>query len=227
VNLSMLWFVVPPMILAAWAQSRVQSTYAQAMRVPAPVTGAAAARFILDQSGLTDVQIEEVAGTLTDHYDPTARVLRLSRDVYRQSSAAAVGIAAHEAGHAIQHATHYGPLVVRNLAVPLANWGTTMSGGVMAAGITFQSLPIVLAGVGLVSMVAVFQLINLPVEFDASNRAKRLLAEHGIVDDQGGSAVRSVLNAAAWTYVAATLTSVLKVLMILMQVLGSRRSERR
>jgi uncharacterized protein len=223
----MLWFVVPPMILAAWAQSRVQSTYAQAMRVPAPVTGAAAARFILDQSGLTDVQIEEVAGTLTDHYDPTARVLRLSRDVYRQSSAAAVGIAAHEAGHAIQHATHYGPLVVRNLAVPLANWGTTMSGGVMAAGITFQSLPIVIAGVVLFSMVAVFQLINLPVEFDASNRAKRLLAEHGIVDDQAGNAVRSVLNAAAWTYVAATLTSVLRVLMILMQVLGSRRSERR
>ncbi len=193
----------------------------------APVTGAMAARHILDQAELTDVAVEEVGGTLTDHYDPAARVLRLSRDVYRTRSAAAVGIAAHEAGHAIQHATHYAPLVVRNFAVPLAHWGATLSGSVMAAGVMFQSLLVVILGVALFSGVAVFQLINLPVEFDASSRAKRLLTEHEIVDEEGGRAVRGVLNACAWTYVAATLQSVLQVLFWVAQVLGSRRDSRR
>lgn len=226
-ELTVLLFMVPPMLLASWAQSRVRSTYSQAMQVRAPVTGAQAARFILDDSGLTDVAIEEVPGTLSDHYDPTARVLRLSRDVYRQPTAAAVGIAAHEAGHAIQHATHYGPLVIRNLAVPLAQWGATMSSGVIAAGFAFQSLAILIAGVVLFSGVAVFQLINLPVEFDASQRAKKLLAEHGLVDEQGGREVRSVLNAAAWTYVAATLQSVVQVLFWVLRILGNHRSDRR
>ena len=226
-DLSALWFVLPPMLLAAWARSRVQSTYASAMRVPAPVNGATAARHILDQAGLTDVAVEEVGGTLTDHYDPAARVLRLSREVYRTRSAAAVGIAAHEAGHAIQHATHYAPLVVRNFAVPLAQWGATLSSSVMAAGVMFQSLVVVIVGVVLFSGVAVFQLINLPVEFDASNRAKSLLTEHEIVDEEGRRAVRGVLNACAWTYVAATLQSILQVLFWVVQVLGSRRSRHR
>jgi len=226
-NLGALLFLAPALLLAMWAQGRVQSTYANAMRVPAPLSGAAAARHILDQAGLTDIGIEEVGGTLSDHYDPTQRVLRLSRDVYRRQTAAAVGIAAHEAGHAIQHATHYAPLIVRNIAVPLAQWGPNLAVVAMMAGAAMHSFGLVLLGVACFSGVAFFQLVNLPVEFDASNRAKRLLDELGMVDQQGASAVKSVLGAAAWTYVAATLQSVLTVLYYVIQILGSsRRSDR-
>lgn len=226
-DFGLLIFLAPAMLLAMWAQGRVQSTYAQAMRVPAPLSGAAAARHILDRAGLESVEIEEVGGTLSDHYDPIHRVLRLSHEVYRSRSAAAVGIAAHEAGHAIQHATHYAPLIVRNLAVPLAQWGPNLAVVAMMAGFAMQSFGLIVAGIILFSGLAFFQLINLPVEFDASARAKRLLDELGLVDAQGAAAVKSVLGAAAWTYVAATLQTVLQVLYYVMQVMGSsRRSDR-
>jgi Zn-dependent membrane protease YugP len=226
-DFGLLLFLAPAMLLAMWAQGRVQSTYARAMQVPAPLSGAAAARHILDRAGLENVEIEEVGGTLSDHYDPTHRVLRLSHEVYRSRSAAAVGIAAHEAGHAIQHATHYGPLVVRNLAVPLAQWGPNLAVVAMMAGFAMQSFALIVAGIVLFSGLAFFQLINLPVEFDASARAKRLLDELGLVDAQGAAAVKSVLGAAAWTYVAATLQTVLQVLYYVIQLMGSsRRSDR-
>ncbi len=226
-DFGLLIFLAPAMLLAMWAQGRVQSTYARAMQVPAPLSGAAAARHILDRAGLESVEIEEVGGTLSDHYDPTHRVLRLSHAVYRSRSAAAVGIAAHEAGHAIQHATHYAPLVVRNLAVPLAQWGPNLAVVAMMAGFAMQSFALIVAGIVLFSGLAFFQLINLPVEFDASARAKRLLDELGLVDAQGAAAVKSVLGAAAWTYVAATLQTVLQVLYYVIQLMGSsRRSDR-
>ncbi len=226
-DFGLLIFLAPAMLLAMWAQGRVQSTYARAMQVPAPLSGAAAARHILDRAGLESVEIEEVGGTLSDHYDPTHRVLRLSHEVYRSRSAAAVGIAAHEAGHAIQHATHYAPLIVRNLAVPLAQWGPNLAVVAMMAGFAMQSFTMIVAGIILFSGLAFFQLINLPVEFDASARAKRLLDELGLVDAQGAAAVKSVLGAAAWTYVAATLQTVLQVLYYVLQVMGSsRRTDR-
>jgi uncharacterized protein len=226
-DFGLLIFLAPAMLLAMWAQGRVQSTYARAMQVPAPLSGAAAARHILDRAGLESVEIEEVGGTLSDHYDPTHRVLRLSHEVYRSRSAAAVGIAAHEAGHAIQHATHYAPLIVRNLAVPLAQWGPNLAVVAMMAGFAMQSFALIVAGIVLFSGLAFFQLINLPVEFDASARAKRLLDELGLVDAQGAAAVKSVLGAAAWTYVAATLQTVLQVLYYVIQLMGSsRRSDR-
>lgn len=223
VNFELMLFLAPAILLAMWAQARVQSTYATAMRVPAPLSGAAAARHILDEAGLNDVEIEEVGGFLSDHYDPSHRVLRLSHEVYRSRSAAAVGIAAHEAGHAIQHATHYGPLIVRNLAVPLAQWGPNLAVIALMAGYAMHSFGLVILGIAFFSGVAFFQLINLPVEFDASNRAKKLLDELGLVDSEGAASVRSVLGAAAWTYVAGTLQSVLTVLYYVMQILGSSR----
>ena len=204
-------FAAPALLLALWAQWRVKSTYHEAQKVDARLSGAAAARHILDQAGLLDVGVEETQGFLSDHYDPRSRVLRLSPEVYRNRSAASVGIAAHEAGHALQHAHNYAPLVIRNAAVPVANFGSTIAIILFMIGLFLvyaeHSIGMPLAIVGLVGFGGVlgFQLVNLPVEFDASSRAKRILDEYGIVDQSGSVAVRKVLNAAAWTYVAATL----------------------
>jgi Zn-dependent membrane protease YugP len=222
-----MYFVVlaPAILLMMWAQWRIHSAYARAMEVPTPVSGAQAARQILDDAGLQDVEIEPVGGTLSDHYDPRHRVLRLSQDVYSGRTAASVGIAAHEAGHALQHAQHYAPLVIRNAAVPAAQFGPIWFMVFLFAGLLIQSLSHVLLWVAVGGFVAaaVFQLVNLPVEFDASNRAKRLLYDMGVVDAYGGQAVAGVLNAAAWTYVAATLQAILIVIYWVMRLgLGSR-----
>jgi len=223
-------FISPALLLAFWAQWKVRSTYSQASQVPARLSGAAAARHILDAAGLQHVSIERVAGELSDHYDPRHKVLRLSQGVFGSNSAAAVGIAAHEAGHALQDAKQYAPLTIRNLAVPAANFGGSLgmlliivgmgmvySGAAIALGKTVFLLGII--GFG---CVAAFQLINLPVEFDASNRAKQLLVQYGIVGNQEMAYVNSVLNAAAWTYVAATLQAVLTVLYYAMMFMGHR-----
>ncbi|MFG0334060.1 MAG: zinc metallopeptidase, partial [Maioricimonas sp. JB049] len=193
--------------------------------VPAPLSGAAAAQHILDVSGLPDVHIEETQGFLSDHYDPSARVLRLSPEVYRSRTAAAVGIAAHEAGHALQHATNYAPLVFRNAAVPAATFGPQISIVLLILGFMMQSPPLVWLGILAFSGIVVFQVINLPVEFDASNRAKRLLGEMGLVDANGAMAVRSVLNAAAWTYVAGTLQSILTLAYYIFRFTGGSRND--
>lgn len=226
----LLW-MAPALLLAMWAQWKVRGTYAAAAEVPARLSGAAAARHILDSAGLQNVAIEPIAGQLTDHYDPSAKVLRLSEGVYGSRSAAAVGIAAHEAGHALQDAHSYAPLVIRNLAVPAANFGSSIGVLLLMVGIGMLSagLPagsaMIWVGIGGFACVAAFQLINLPVEFDASNRAKQLLVSHGIVGNQEMTYVNSVLNAAAWTYVAATLQSVLTVLYYVMQFTGGSRDE--
>ncbi|MAT14182.1 MAG: zinc metallopeptidase [Planctomyces sp.] len=202
-------FIAPAFLLMLWAQMKVKSSFHKGMQVPARLSGAAAARYILDREGLQSVGIEETHGMLSDHYDPRAKVLRLSRDVYHSNSAAAVGIAAHEAGHALQDAHNYAPLVVRNIAVPAAQYGPTAFLILFIAGALMQSYGLMLLGLICFGGLVVFQLINLPVEFDASNRAKAVLTELQIVDGEGAVAVRNVLNAAGWTYVAATLQSVL------------------
>lgn len=224
-----LYFIVlaPALLLMGWAQFRIRSAYHSASQVPTNISGAQAARDILDQAGLDYVEIEPIGGHLSDHYDPRHKVLRLSHDVYQGHTAAAVGIAAHEAGHALQDAQQYAPLVVRNAAVPAAQFGPIWFFGFFFLGLFipayFQELMwIGIAGFG---AVALFQLINLPVEFDASNRAKRLLYDMGVVDGHGSQAVAGVLNAAAWTYVAATLQSILVVLYYVIRLGGLSRDD--
>lgn len=213
-----LLFVAPALLLALWAQWRVKATYHEAQKVDARLSGAAAARHILDQAGCYDVGVEMTHGFLSDHYDPSHRVLRLSPEVYQSRSAAAVGIAAHEAGHALQHAHNYAPLVIRNAAVPIAQFGSGFAVILFMIGLflAYAQSPfgMVLAIIGLVGFggVLAFQVVNLPVEFNASTRAKLILDEYGIVDASGATAVRRVLNAAAWTYVAATLQTLMTLL---------------
>lgn len=216
-------FIAPALLLALWAQWRVRSTYAQAAQAPSRLSGAAAARHILDAAGLQSVTIEPIRGELTDHYDPRDKVLRLSEGVYGARSLAAVGIAAHEAGHALQDAKQYAPLMVRNLAVPAANFGGSLGMLLIMVGFGFGLQSVLWLGIIGFGCVAAFQVINLPVEFDASNRAKRLLVDYGIVGQDEMPYVNNVLNAAAWTYVAATLQAVLTVLYYVMMFTGNDR----
>ncbi|MBL8762837.1 MAG: zinc metallopeptidase [Phycisphaerae bacterium] len=204
-------FVGPAMLLALWAQWRVKSAYHAALEVPcrSGFSGAETAHMILESAGIKGVRVEMVDGMLSDHYDSRAKVLRLSPDVYHGHSLASMGIAAHEAGHAIQDKEGYAPLVIRNGIVPLASVGSNLSILILMAGFVLNLAGLVWVGIGLFSTVVVFQLINLPVEFDASARAKRLLLGGSIVAQDEAPVVRNVLRAAAWTYVAATLTAVL------------------
>ena len=220
-----IYFVViaPALLLALAAQWMVKSAYARMSEVPARMTGYEAARRILDAHRLYDVQVEQVPGELSDHYDPSAKVLRLSPGVFRGSSMAAVGIAAHEVGHALQDAKKYAPLVIRNLAVPAANFGSGLgtillmigfgmigaSYGNPGAGVPVMGKYIALAGIIGFGATVFFQVINLPVEFDASARAKTELVNLGIISGPELPYVSKVLNAAALTYVAATLQAVL------------------
>jgi uncharacterized protein len=217
-------FVGPALLLALWAQMRMKMAYAAAQQLPAPLSGAAAARHILDSAGLNDVAIEEVPGELTDHYDPREKVLRLSTPVYNSRTLAAVGIAAHESGHALQDAKNYAPLAIRNAAVPVANFGSGVGIWMIILGaMLLHSHLLITIGIALFAGTVFFQLVNLPVEFDASNRAKVQLVQLGIIDQEGLVHVRSVLNAAAWTYVAATLESVMILLYYISRFGGSSR----
>jgi hypothetical protein len=216
----LIW-TAPAMLLAIWAQWRVHSAFAAASREPAALTGAAAARHILDSAGARDVEIEPVAGQLNDHYDPQAKVLRLSQGVYGERSLAAVGIAAHEAGHALQDAQGYSLMAVRNAAVGTANLGSSLGFFVFMIGLGLALKPIAWLGIALFAGTVFFQLVNLPVEIDASNRAKAQLVTLGIVPAADMPAVNSVLNAAAWTYVAGTLQSILTLLYYASHLVGS------
>ncbi len=202
-------FIAPALLLALWAQYRIRSAYAQAQQIGTRIRGATAARQILDSAGLQQVAIEQVPGHLSDHYDPRDKVLRLSPDVYNSNSLAAVGIAAHEAGHALQDAGNYAPLVIRNAVVPAASFGSGAGIWMCLLGVMFQWQPLLLVGIAVFSVVVVFQLVNLPVEFNASARAKAQLVELGIVPHNEMFYVNKVLNAAALTYVAATLQSIM------------------
>jgi len=215
-------YLAPAILLALWAQMRVHAAYAQAQQQPAQLSGAAAARHVLDSAGLRDIEIEQIPGQLSDHYDPRAKVLRLSQDVYQSRSLAAVGIAAHEAGHALQDARHYAPLVIRNAAVPVANFGSGFSMVLFFIGLLAHMPVLLTAGIVLFGAVVFFQVVNLPVEFDASSRAKQQLVTLGIVDRDQMVYVNRVLNAAAWTYVAATLQSLLTLLYLISRANNQR-----
>lgn len=214
---------LPPMLLGLWAQAKVSSTFARGKRQPAPLSGAAAARHILDSAGLTDVGIEQVAGHLSDHYDPRHKVLRLSPEVYQGRTLASVGIAAHEAGHALQDAKNYAPLVIRNLAVPVAGFGSGAGIWMLILGAIFTIPPLFWAGLVVFSAVVLFQIINLPVEFNASSRAKAQLVSLGIVPASEMVYVNKMLNAAAMTYVAATLQAIMTLLYYVMIFAGGNR----
>jgi len=229
-----LYFIVlaPAMLLAFLAEMRVRSAYAKAGRIPASsrLSGAEVARRILKQNGLHDVEIEPSHGLLSDHYDPRKRVLRLSPDVYQGRSLASVGIAAHEAGHAIQHGVHYGPLALRNGLVPLASTGSSLAMIVFVIGMFLSAMPLgrtlMVLAILMFGTVVVFQLVNLPVEFNASRRAMVALTDSGIVGVDEVPTVRRVLNAAAMTYVAATLSAMLTLLYLVLRsgLLGGRRN---
>jgi Zn-dependent membrane protease YugP len=223
----MYWvFLAPGILLALWAQFRVHRAYAQAHEVPARsgLSGAEAAEAVLHEAGVSGVRVEPVEGFLTDHYVPSEKVLRLSPDVYAGRSLAALGIAAHEAGHAIQDSRRYPLLVIRNFLVPVAGFGSSVSWVLILVGFLLSSLMLVKVGIIAFSAVVVFQLINLPVEFDASRRARLALIEGGLVTRAEDETVGKVLNAAALTYVAATLTSVLTLVYFLFRsgLLGGR-----
>jgi Zn-dependent membrane protease YugP len=214
-------FILPAFLLGLWAQMRIHVTYAQAQKLPAPLSGAAAARHILDSAGLQNIDIEQIPGQLSDHYDPRNKVLRLSPEVYQNRTLAAVGIAAHESGHAIQDAHAYAPLMIRNAVVPAAGIGSNIGIFLVFFGAIFLYQPLVVIGIGLFSCVVFFQLINLPVEFNASSRAKAQLVQLGIINDQELVYVRKVLSAAALTYVAATLQAIMTLLYLILRF-GSR-----
>jgi len=220
-------FLLPGMLLAAWAQWRVHRAFSQAKLVPASsgITGAQAADAILRQAGVNDVRIEPVQGFLSDHYVPKEKVLRLSPDVYAGRSLAALGVAAHECGHALQEANSYPLLTMRNALVPLAGIGSNLSWIILMIGFLLASMQVILIGIIAFSAVVVFQLVNLPVEFDASRRARIMLQQTALITPEEDRTVGRVLNAAALTYVAATLTSLLTLLYFLFRsgLLGGRR----
>lgn len=218
-------FTAPAVLLAMWAQWRVHASFTAASKEPAPLTGAAAARHILDSAGATGIDIEPTDGTLSDHYDPQKKVLRLSGAVYGTRSLAAVGIAAHEAGHALQDAQRYPLMSLRNVAVGVANFGSGLGVMVFILGLAMALKPVAWLGLILFCGTVFFQLVNLPVEIDASNRAKAALVELGIVPPAEMPAVNKVLNAAAWTYVAATLQSVLTLLYYASYLTGNRSED--
>lgn len=210
-------FIGPPLLLGLYAQWKVKSTFSQMSEIPARMTGAEAARRMLDSDGLTDVGIEQVAGHLSDHYDPRSRVLRLSPDVYNGRSMSALGVACHEAGHAFQHAQDYLPLKIRSAAVPAASFGSGIGIYMAMFGLIFNFQPLLIFGIAAFAAVVFFQVINLPVEFDASARAKRHLVEHGLIAEVEAPYVSKVLNAAALTYVAATLQAIMTLLYFIMR----------
>ncbi|GAA6515142.1 zinc metallopeptidase [Merdimmobilis hominis] len=215
--------ILPAMLLGLWAQARVNSTFNRYshVRCRQGYTGSQIARRILDANGLTDVRIEGIRGNLTDHYDPTARVVRLSDSVYDSPSIAAIGVAAHEVGHAIQHANSYAPLTIRNAIIPVTNIGSKLSIPLILLGVVMSFQPLVTVGIVAFSLMAVFQLITLPVEFNASSRALATLNGEHYLDEEEVYGARKVLSAAALTYVAALVMSLAQ-LMRLVALFGNR-----
>jgi Zn-dependent membrane protease YugP len=216
--------LVPGIILSLYAQFKVKSTFKKysTKKAVSGVTGAQASRRLLDQSGLTDVTIEEIPGNLTDHYDPRSRVLRLSQGVARSDSLAALGVAAHETGHAIQDAKGYVPMKIRSAVVPVASFGSSLGPMIFFMGLIFSSFrPLMTFGIVLFTAAVIFQIVTLPVEFDASSRAMGLLQSNGLVVQSEAQGARKVLTAAALTYVAAALMAILS---LVRMILISRES---
>lgn len=223
--------VIPAMILALYAQNKVNSTFKKYSRVAScsGMTGAQAARRLMELNGIYDVSIERVSGNFTDHYDPSKKVLRLSDSVYSDTSVAAIGVAAHETGHAIQHARGYAPLTLRTVMVPLANLGSTLSMPLIFLGILFSfssvmGNTIINLGILLFGLSVVFTIVTLPVEFNASRRAVACLGDSGILYDDEIGGVKKVLSAAAMTYVASTAVALANFLRLII-IFGGRRRD--
>jgi len=216
-------------VISLWAQGRVTSTYNKYSRVGSRtgITGADAAMRLLHSQGIYDVTVRRVAGNLTDHYDPRTKVVNLSEAVYGSTSIAALGVAAHECGHAMQHNEGYAPLRFRSALVPVANFGSKISWPLILFGLLFGGLgsPLCQIGILMFSLAVLFQLVTLPVEFNASNRAVKLLDSFGIVSGEEVKGTRRVLNAAAWTYVAAAASSMLQLLRLIILYGGRRRDD--
>lgn len=219
--------VIPAVILSMWAQAKVQSTYNEYSRVTtySRMTGFEAARRILDANGLRHVQVMCVGGTLTDHYDPRANVIRLSQDVYSSNSVAAIGVAAHEAGHAVQYATNYAPIRMRSAILPVCQFGSQISWPMIFIGLIMNSQFMINIGLVLFASIAAFQLVTLPVELNASNRAVDALAMGGIITRTEMHGVEKVLKAAAMTYVAALAVSLAQLLRLIIRFGGLRRDD--
>ena len=217
--------VLPAIILSLWAQINVKSTYSKysQLKTRSGVTGFDAARRILDANGLYDVSIEMIPGDLTDHYDPKANVIRLSNAVYSSTSAAAVGVASHEAGHAVQHAVGYAPIKLRTAVIHVSRFGSMAAMPLFLLGLIMAFQPLMYVGIIFYSLAMVFQLVTLPVEFNASRRAMEALTDSGRFSSDELRASRKVLSAAALTYVAALASSLLSLLRLIVIANGSRR----
>jgi uncharacterized protein len=219
-----LLYALPGILLGLYAQTKLSSTYGRYIRVPVAsgLSGAEAAREILDRAGLTNMPVSEVGGHLTDHYDPRKKALFLSSENYRSRSLAAVGVAAHEAGHALQHKDAYGPLQLRMTLVPVTQFASYAWIGLVLLGMFLGFAKLIMAGVVIFAIIALFQIITLPVEFNASSRAKVQLLNLGIVQPQESGAMSQVLSAAAMTYVAGMLQALGQLLYFLSLARGQR-----
>ena len=225
IDMTYLVLVLPAFLFSLWAQMKVNSTFSRYSKVRSlrGLTGAQAARYILDRNGLAHVRIEQVAGNLTDHFDPRTNVVRLSQSVYNVPSIAAVGVAAHECGHAVQYAVGYGPMKLRAAIIPATNFGSKLALPLILIGLLFNSSQLLLAGILLFSLTAVFQLVTLPVEFNASSRALHTLDQQGLLTQEELAGTRKVLTAAALTYVAALLVALVQ--LVRMLLLYNRRRD--
>ena len=218
--------VLPALIIAMWAQFKVQSTFNKynRMRATRGYTAADIARKLLDENGLYNVSVERVSGNLTDHYDPKANVIRLSDSVYNSTSVAAIGVAAHETGHAIQYARKYAPIKLRSAIIPLSQIGSSLSVPLIILGFIFSFRPLVIGGIVLFALVALFQLITLPVEFNASRRALSFLEAGDYLYGDELKGAKKTLSAAAMTYVAALFVSLMQLLRLIL-LFGRRNND--
>lgn len=227
IDATYIFLVLPAVIFALWAQFNVKSTFSKYSKIASRsgMTGFDSARRILDANGLGDVRIAHVSGDLTDHYNPTDNTIYLSDSVYGSNSAAAIGVAAHEAGHAVQHATGYTPIKIRSAIIPVTNIGSNLAMPLIILGIILSFPTLAYIGVAAFGLSTLFQLVTLPVEFDASGRALKAL--EGSLDGEDLASARKVLRAAALTYVAALAVSLVNLLRLLIIVAGNDRRRRR
>lgn len=223
-DLSYLVLVVPALLISLWAQFKVNSAFSNysKVRTMRGLTGAQASEYILRAHGVTGVRIEHISGNLTDHYDPTANVIRLSDAVYGSTSVAAVGVAAHETGHAIQYAVGYQPIKLRAAVIPASRIGSIASWPLLMLGIIFSYMPLVWLGIGFFCLATLFQVLTLPVEFNASSRALKAIDQWNILSEEEYAGAKKVLTAAALTYVAALLTSIMQLVRLLL-IFSDRR----
>jgi uncharacterized protein len=210
--------LLPAILIAAWAQFKVSSTFEKYSKIGSVngYSGSQVARMLLDANGLFDIPVEIIGGRLTDHYDPAKRIMRLSQDVFYGTSVAAIGVAAHETGHAVQHMERYSPLIIRNSIAPVVSFSSNASWIIILLGFFLRQGGLVQIGILLFTAVVLFQIITLPVEFNASSRALSMLGKRGILYENEIKGARSVLSAAAMTYIAAALTAIAQLLRLIM-----------